>query len=152
VNIPTVLTVGGVDITPKEAPYTPVLTATVTNPVLGTGAGSGATGAYFKVGRMVTGWAKFVFGSSGANRGLGTFIVSLPVPMATNGLPYGSLLLLDAGINTYRGFVTVYGYGTLCMYASADDLNWSPVTDTAPFTFGADGDEIIVAFGYLAAL
>jgi hypothetical protein len=67
--------------------YTPVLTATTTNPTLGTG--SSVTGWYVHFGSIssadeyvVVGF-QVVFGTSGAAAGSGTYRISLPVTAST---------------------------------------------------------------------
>jgi hypothetical protein len=63
--------------------YTPVLTATTTNPTLGTG--SSATGAYARVQNLIVYNFQILFGSSGVVAGVGNYKVSLPVTSnATN--------------------------------------------------------------------
>lgn len=56
--------------------YTPVLTASTTNPTLGSG--SVATGRYLKAGRDVRGTFDITFGSSGVAAGSGTYRISVP--------------------------------------------------------------------------
>jgi hypothetical protein len=58
--------------------YTPILTATTTNPTLG--AGSVATGSYARVQNLIV-YKYFVqFGTSGVSAGTGNYKISLPVP------------------------------------------------------------------------
>lgn len=61
--------------------WTPALTASTTNPTLGSG--SSAVGRYVQNGTTVIGWAHIAFGSSGTNAGSGTYRVSLPVTPKT---------------------------------------------------------------------
>ena len=73
------------NIIPKTttwASYTPALTASVTNPVLGSGAGFLRDGRYTKVGKTVQGWFTVQFGATGMSVGSGTYSVSLPTAMA----------------------------------------------------------------------
>lgn len=60
------------------ASYTPVLSATTTDPTLGTGAAQ--QGVYYQdpVTGMVDAWARIVYGTSGTDPGSGTYLVSLP--------------------------------------------------------------------------
>lgn len=61
--------------------YTPTMTATTTNPNIGsTGA---ANGRYIKVGRMVMFTISITSGGSGIAAGSGTYRVSLPIATAT---------------------------------------------------------------------
>jgi hypothetical protein len=64
--------------------YTPVLTASTTNPTLGSG--SFASGAYMQIGRTVHFRAQIQFGTSGTNAGSGFYFVSFPVATST-GIP-----------------------------------------------------------------
>jgi len=68
------------DVMSTPVSWTPVLTATSTNPTLGTG--SAQEGQWLRHGRMVTVWARIRFGTSGVNAGSGVYIVSLPVAAA----------------------------------------------------------------------
>ena len=63
------------------ANWTPALTATTTNPTLGTG--SVATGRYFQLGKLVVANFKIQFGTSGTSAGSGAYRVSLPVACST---------------------------------------------------------------------
>lgn len=56
--------------------YTPALTATV-NPTPGTGATF--AGWYMTIGKLVTGWARINYGTTGFVAGSGSYVVSLPV-------------------------------------------------------------------------
>lgn len=58
--------------------YTPVLTASTTNPTLGTG--SSAVGRYRQFGKTVLCRGEFRFGTSGISAGSGQYSMSLPVP------------------------------------------------------------------------
>lgn len=62
--------------------YTPTLTATTTNPTLGSGATQ--TGRYFQSGDWVHVEGLIRFGSSGTNAGSGVYLVSLPVAADTS--------------------------------------------------------------------
>lgn len=57
--------------------WTPALTASTTNPTLGTG--STAAGRYGRIQKTVFGQFTIAFGSSGTNAGSGFYFVSLPV-------------------------------------------------------------------------
>lgn len=62
--------------------YTPVLTASNSNPTLGTG--SSAQGAYIQVDKFVVAQFRIAFGTSGTAAGNGIYYVSLPVaPIAS---------------------------------------------------------------------
>jgi hypothetical protein len=68
--------------------YTPVLTASTTNPTLGTG--SSATGAYARVQNLIIYNFLILFGTSGVNAGVGNYSVSLPVTANAVGAFYGA--------------------------------------------------------------
>lgn len=57
--------------------YTPTLTASTTNPTLGSG--STQAGAYTRIGRIIIGRARIQFGTSGVAVGSGTYRISIPV-------------------------------------------------------------------------
>lgn len=75
------------------AAYTPALTATTTNPTLGTA--SVQSGRYFQIGKFVIANFAIKFGTAGAVAGSGAYRISLPVPCTTT-----------ANTNSY-----VVGYG-----------------------------------------
>jgi hypothetical protein len=60
--------------------YTPALTSSGTQPVLGTA--SVATGKYVQINKFVYGYFNIQFGTSGITAGTGTYFISLPVPSA----------------------------------------------------------------------
>ena len=68
--------------------YTPVLTATVTNPTLGTAAT--ATGSYARIQNLIIANFEFFFGTSGFSAGSGDYRVSLPVTASAVSLFYGA--------------------------------------------------------------
>lgn len=66
--------------TPVWADYTPALTASSSNPTMGSG--SVAVGRYVQDGETISGWARIVFGT-GMAAGSGTYRISLPVAPKT---------------------------------------------------------------------
>lgn len=100
--------------------YTPSLTASTTSPTLGTG--STATGRYKQVGKIVTGWAKLTFGTSGINAGTGIYRISLPIAAASaDDQVCGAGILQDSSANTAytivphipnTGYVQLYQHQT----------------------------------------
>lgn len=63
--------------------FTPTLTATTTNPTLGTG--GAATGVYVDLGPFVLGWGNILFGSASTSAGSGNYRIALPIAAnATN--------------------------------------------------------------------
>jgi hypothetical protein len=82
--------------------YTPVLTASVTNPTLGTG--STQSGSYARIQNLII-YRYFVgFGTSGVNAGAGNYKISLPV--ASSGITsfyennIGSVAFFDTSANS----------------------------------------------------
>lgn len=77
--------------------YTPTLTASSSNPTLGSG--SSATGYYVQNGELVSVQISILFGSSGAAAGSGTYRLSLPpvTPHATQGRFVGSCFVFNDG-------------------------------------------------------
>jgi hypothetical protein len=76
-------------------PFTPTLTATTTNPTLGTG--SAQVGRYVRIGNFVHARASIRFGTTGTGSGVGTYQVGMPTPCA-NGfgssyVPFGYCFL-----------------------------------------------------------
>lgn len=82
--------------------YTPVLTATVTNPTLGTG--SVVSAAYARVKNLIIYRYFIQFGTSGVNAGSGEYKVSLPVTSAGVTNYYenaiGSVAFFDVSANS----------------------------------------------------
>ena len=77
--------------------YTPALTASVSDPTLGSG--SSTSGFYIVDGKLVTVWSGIIFGSSGAAAGSGTYRVSLPVAAdPSQGRFLGSGFLFKDGV------------------------------------------------------
>lgn len=137
--------------------YTPVLTATTTNPVLGVN--GEIFGRYLRISNnWIMPFVRFRFGTSGINVGEGSYIVSLPVaadpafhtvdvfdnigPFTArdNSSPTsqrnGSIDFQDAALNTVRFF---YGLGV-------GDF----VTDTTPFLW-ATNDRLAFSLLYKEA-
>jgi hypothetical protein len=131
-----------------DTTYVPVLTASTTNPTLGTGTGLVQTGSYVTAGKLVVGWAKIAFGTTGANRGSGLYLVSLPVAIETGAFVASSLETVDSTTANFYGALT-FGTATTCyLTLNHDD---ALVADTVPFTWGAAGDSIWYGFAYKAA-
>lgn len=58
--------------------YTPIFTATVSNPVIGTGGGAVLRAYYYEIFDQIYTWGEFRFGTSGPTSGSGIWIMSLP--------------------------------------------------------------------------
>ncbi len=121
-------------ITAAWTSWTPVLTATTTNPTLGTG--SSVAGKYLKVGKLVTAQFSITFGTSGVNAGNGIYRVSLPVTATIftgsfDTVGIGNLFDSSAGalytmtpVMISTTFFELYYTGTSVYYAQ----NSSPMT------------------------
>ena len=75
--------------------YTPVLTATTTDPTLGTG--SSSVGGYSRIQNLIVYRFSIAFGSSGVNAGSGSYEVSLPV----NAVVVGNFYTWSAGQTSF---------------------------------------------------
>lgn len=130
--------------------YTPTLTASTTNPTLGTG--SAAVGSYVKFGKTVIGQVSIIFGTSGANAGSGTYYISLPINrISTNENAIGSVVMRDASASYIGVSGTLQGLGSdagkaLIVFGSST----FGVSNTAPWTWAAS-DQIFVSFMYETA-
>ena len=134
--------------------YTPVLTASVTNPTMGTG--SLAEGRYMRLGRLIVGTATIKFGTTGMLAGSGTFRVSLPVLPRTPLVPdrtvaRGFLRDISAAANISRYPAVGYVISGQQYFEMAEGYGRSLVTAGAPFVWAA-GDEFQFDFMYEAAL
>ena len=82
--------------------YTPVLTASVTNPTLGTGGSS--VGEYARIQNFIFYRFTITFGTVGVNAGSGSYFVSLPVTATAIGNFYtasvGQTSFFDSSANT----------------------------------------------------
>jgi hypothetical protein len=132
--------------------YTPALTATTTNPTLGTG--SVAFGHYYQIGKQVTVQFRIVFGTSGVNAGSGLYRVSLPVtPETTTICIYGTFWAYDSSaaasaigaLNITSGGLIQFLYS-----AAAPSGNSSEITNAAPWTWAAS-DQLRGTLTYEAA-
>lgn len=133
---------------PAWTPYTPVLTASTTNPTLGTGAT--VNGSWTRSGRTVTVNGNFVFGT-GATAGSGTYRISLPVTAKTlsGGFHVGAAFGNDTSANNGVDGVSRIGAGGGWDKAELMLFNVL-VTATNPFTWAAT-DIISFTITYEAA-
>jgi hypothetical protein len=130
--------------------YTPTLTATGTNPTMGTG--SSRTGKYFVIGKMVHVNSVVVFGSSGAAPGSGTYRISLPITAATLSIGnyVGAVNALDDSANNGEDGVcrcgpASSGYDKVELFLAGD-----LVTNAVPWIW-ANNDAIYFSLTYEAA-
>ena len=126
--------------------YTPALTASTTNPTLGTG--SSVTGRYGQVNKIVCGQGQINFGTSGVGAGSGLYFVSLPITAQSSGKVIGQFQIYDSSA------LAVY-IGTLISDTTTRSLMYynnpsSVITNAAPFTWAAS-DFIRYTFQYEAA-
>lgn len=126
--------------------WTPTLTASTTNPTLGTG--SSRTGRWARVNKIVTGSGKITFGTSGTAAGSGFYSVSLPATAqsSTPVGPIGTFYIGDGGINVRVGVLVATSTTTATMRYDAGGL----VQNNAPWVWGANA-LILYSFTYEAA-
>jgi hypothetical protein len=133
--------------------YIPTLTASTTNPSLGTG--SSALGRYYQSGKMVAFNLDIIFGTTGMNAGSGIYAVSLPVPMLTTG-PNQSMFqsrMTVAGSPGYGGSsdpTPVDSTHVRVSYFNTSTGRFADITNVLPAAF-ASGDRIRLSGVYEAA-
>jgi len=135
--------------------YTPVLTASNTNPVIGNGS---VTGRYTFIGATITGEIRVIAGTTGFTRGDGVYKISLPAAgVIENYQPVGQVVVRDEGPGvTYFGtaifnnnnasVLELFIHGQVAQY----DEGFA-ITHTTPFLFSAN-DKILIQFTYEADL
>lgn len=127
--------------------YTPTLTATTTNPTLGTG--STRTGAYTQIQKKVFFYAEIGFGTAGTAAGTGTYLISLPI---TGRLAYGiigSSWIYDASANRIEtGVVRMNNTTTVYLYQTATTTYQTQAGQ--PWAWGAS-DALFICGTYEAA-
>jgi hypothetical protein len=131
------------------AAYTPALTASTTNPTLGTA--SSVTGSYTVINKWVTGTAVITFGTSGTAAGSGNYMLSLPVVFSGASEPIGFGRLRAGGTYTHCQLYAFTTTTALLQYTSTA-VNGALATATQATPAGwAANDEIRVWFGYRTA-
>lgn len=137
--------------------HTPVVTASVTNPTLGTD--NVAQGYYVQIGKVVIYKFAIQFGTASVNAGSGSYFVSLPVaarlvPTDYQTIPIGTGRLSDSSTsNSGPIFPEIETSTTLQLvyYASAGAAGTAaPVANNAPWTWAAS-DKITGYVVYEAA-
>lgn len=128
--------------------YTPALTASTTNPNLGS-TGS-ASGKWARLQKIIIGHGQFIFGGVGVTAGSGFYYYSLPTAAIAAGMPAGSVIAIDVSSfasvqNTSQVDTTtrLVGYGT-----GGAGLAGTIQATTFPW---ASGDIIRFSFIYEAA-
>lgn len=128
--------------------YTPTLTATTTNPTLGTG--SVRTGSYTQEGKKVTYRGTVKFGTSGVAAGSGFYEVSLPVAAVSlsNSRQQGTVTAWDNSAGNFEdGAIFVETGATTKARLSVGGL---VATNSAPWTWAAS-DQFDFTIVYEAA-
>lgn len=141
---------------PVETTFTPALTASTTNPTLGT-TNKIDTGGYYQVGKHVWGWGHIRFGTAGSpSAGSGAYDVSLPVAPAspTDSSHIGTFYAVDssAGANIL-GMVAILAAGNTTARLLAPNFGsstYSSASNSFPWTWAAS-DSIHYTFDYTAA-
>ena len=126
--------------------WVPALTASVTNPTLGSG--SSAAGRYAQLGKLVMASAKIAFGTSGAAAGSGQYFVSLPVQPVGSLDVVGDFMVYDNSPGAYRAGVVQQVSGGLTAILVLGGGN--DVSDAAPWTWAAS-DQILYRLAYEAS-
>ena len=132
--------------------FTPTLTASTTNPTLGTG--STSSGRYGQTQKTVRGYFDITFGTSGTAAGSGTYNIALPVSASSNynGQSIGRATLFDSSGSSY-GIIDIIPTGATAVLRYA--ATWpfgtlTSVTHAAPWAWSAS-DYIRGSFMYEAA-
>jgi hypothetical protein len=135
--------------------YTPLWTASVTNPTLGN---SVVSGRYVSVGTLIIGEIRVTGGTVGFSRGSGTYFLSLPtLAVIDNYQPVGHTVMRDEGPGiTYFG-TAIFNQNNdsrveMWMHGQVSSFDeGSPAASELPFVFGAN-DKILVQFQYEAQI
>jgi hypothetical protein len=131
--------------------WTPTLTATTTNPTMGTGATR--NGNYTRFGRTIHGQLHIIFGTSGSAAGSGTYEVSLPVaPTPGSNRIIGSGFVYNSSANTLWTIVAITdsSFGDELRMYTTSTASGFVITDAVPFTW-ANNDQIALQFTCEAA-
>jgi len=135
--------------------YTPLWTASVTNPTLGN---SVVSGRYVSVGTLIIGEIRVTGGTVGFSRGSGTYFLSLPtLAVIDNYQPVGHAVMRDEGPGiTYFG-TAIFNQNNnsrveMWMHGQVSSFDeGSPAASELPFVFGTN-DKILVQFQYEAQI
>jgi hypothetical protein len=131
--------------------YTPTLTGSTTNPVIGNGS---ITGRYMLTGATVFGEIRIIAGTVAFNRGLGTYKVSLPVAgVIENYQPVGQVVMRDEGPGVNYFGTAIFNNNLndrIELYMHSQSATFDEgiaVTETTPFLFSGN-DKILIQFTY----
>jgi hypothetical protein len=147
INASSALRIGGTAVGATFSTWTPALTASVTNPTLGTG--SNASGRYGQTNKIIYGDAWILFGTSGTNAGNGFYFLSLPVTATNVGSVIGHGFAYDSSTAVLR-FVTVALDTSTRVGLQIDNTATYGVSHFTPWAWGAS-DQIRIRFVYEAA-
>tara|TARA_R110000868_G_scaffold62841_1_gene189764 strand:- start:795 stop:1295 length:501 start_codon:yes stop_codon:yes gene_type:complete len=135
--------------------YTPALTSSGTQPVLGTG--SIATGKYVQINKFVFGYFNIAFGTSGITAGTGNYLISLPRPSSRT---TGAFWEYNIGTGTFgdasggNDFMVKFNFNDantiIAYYWTSFNAQLAAVSATAPVTIAAS-DRFSGFFCYEAA-
>lgn len=127
--------------------WTPALTASTTNPTLGTG--SVQAGRYGRIQKTVYGQAVIAFGTAGAAAGTGFYFVSLPITAQNAVATIGSGWILDSSTSLVRHVILYSDTVNRAAMWIDNSANFA-VSATNPWAWAAS-DQIRVDFCYEAA-
>lgn len=122
--------------------WTPALTASVTNPTIGTGGTS--VGSWMRVGKLVLASFAYTFGTTGQNPGSGIYALSLPIAAA--GQLTSSVVLNDSSPAAVKTALATLS--TTLTFAMFENAAGAYVQNNSPFTWAA-GDSITGNVVYL---
>lgn len=130
-----------------SAAYTPIWTASTSNPTLGNAT---LHGRYIQIGKLVVVFISFTFGST-TSFGVGNHYLSLPFEAQSSGggLFDGFARFRDAGLANYAriaGIATSLSSTKITLFTSltGNDNNWTP---TSPFSM-ASNDNLVIQLMY----
>lgn len=125
--------------------WTPVMSATVTPPTLGTG--NTSSGRYVRMGNTIHGWGRILIGSAATAVGTGDYTFTLPVNFRNAGfvLQLGSLFYVDTSATSRVTSLQTSGATNLTVGIDATGI----VSATSP-GIGVN-DQIRYSFTYEAA-
>jgi len=124
--------------------WTPTLTASTTNPSLGSGGFYQVTGRYMRLGSLVIGYALMIAGNTGVSAGSGTYRFPLPVTPAGANIQIGTGYTTATSVNGYAGMLRL-GSGIQDGELWVNGAAW---TASNPIT---NGTQIRLHFTYEAA-
>lgn len=126
--------------------YTPALTASTTNPTLGTG--STASGRYGRINKTVFGQLTIQFGTAGTNAGSGFYFVSLPIAAQSGNVVIGQGYAFDNSASLVR-HLTVLTDNTTRVGMWIDNATNFALSSGNPWAWAAS-DVIRFSFEYEA--